>query len=160
MVTLRREAGETSFVDDLTRSIARSRALSNLRRIGNGIGGYSSEFGRFPPTLDALVEAECLDAGRLRSPLNRQRGMPDGQGRPQEFSDYVYIKYPGAIDPPGDLVLVYEQPENYGKTHTSILQVDGDVAYLSIRDFQQRLKKTRLWLGGHHLRQDAPSNPP
>ena len=157
VVTLRRGPNDGSFIGDLMRVADRARALHNLRRIGQAILTYRLVHGAFPADLQVLVERDWLGADQLVSPTH-PRDQTDRSNGATPRPHYVYVRYPDEAHPPLGLILVYERAEHYGDTHTGLVRVDGEVAYVSLAEFQRSLRRTRSWLA-EHAKQSAGERP-
>lgn len=131
-------------------SLSRARELAkravsgaNLRGIGQGCHIYASENdGKFPPSLNHLVESGVLTEKMLVSP----RG--DGQ------QPYVYVaglqshpKLKAGEEElhPSKIVLAYENiVDDEG---TNVLWLDAHVEWIKLDDFKRRLHQTYVALG-------------
>lgn len=111
----------------------RAVTLSNLRQVGMGLLMYAMDHdGRFPPTLETLVEANIVEAKVLRS-----LGPP---GRP-----FSYIAGQSADSTDARDVLAYElRPDEYG---ASVLFADGHVEWLSLPAARGAIRETYRKLG-------------
>jgi prepilin-type processing-associated H-X9-DG protein len=107
---------------------------SNLRQLGVACIMYASNNdGRFPASLEELVERGQVTANALRSP-----------GRPPGAASYVYVAGQTSASQGGN-VLVYERPRGDGRV--TICFLDGHVETKDSDAFRQALLATYQRLG-------------
>jgi len=129
------------LVSMLLPSLSRARELakrtvsvSNLHSIDMGLRMYANDHeGRFPESLEALVEKGLVVEDMLHSPRDEQDGV-----------SYVYIGGQSISSDPANVV-AYERV--IGDEGTNVLYVDGHVAWLRIDAFKQALAATYQRLG-------------
>jgi hypothetical protein len=118
-----------------------SASRSHLKSIGTAVALYKADQGgQSPPGLVTLVEKRLIWAGALVSPVSGRRMPTDEKGLPTGKSDYVYIVH--GANSAGNLIRVYELPENYGNKGTNVLLVSGAVRWLDMPAFKELLAKS------------------
>jgi prepilin-type processing-associated H-X9-DG protein len=113
----------------------RTVSMANLKNIGMAAHIYANDHdGKFPPSLDALREADFVTQQTLQSPLDSSPGV-----------SYIYV---GGQDETSDArnVLAYERLYP-GSTRTNVLYFDGHVQHIEIDRFKQELADTYRRLG-------------
>jgi len=123
-------------VSILLPSLARARELAkravsaaNLRGIGQGCHIYANDQdGKFPESLDALIDAGIITRATLNSPRDREGNV-----------SYVYISGQTVKEDVRN-ILAYERI--IGKEGTNVLFLDGHVQWMRLDGFKQALLKT------------------
>ena len=117
-----------------------------IRTIGAAVQKFTSENGRRPETLEALVQAgavqagDLLDAARARAP-----GIDAKAGRSAENPDVIYFPALRPSDP-NDLVLLctlllHSEGDSY-----RVIFNDGRYAALKAHDLVQALNRTYSYI--------------
>jgi len=126
-------------------ALARVRSLAQRVVSGTNISGLAkacimyandNEQGRFPPTLEKLIELDYVSAKQFES-----RRKPKGFSGPT----YIYVVGQTSAMNPGN-VLIYENPA-YCREGVNAGFVDAHVEFLKRDDFMRRLEATYKRLG-------------
>ncbi len=111
---------------------------THLKGISNACLFYAEENdGAAPPDLAALISGpiQYLESTEIFiSPLSNRSAPEISDGQFTGEIDYIYIN-PGnlqLIKRPGQIMLVYERPENYKGKHTVALFADGHIEQVSM----------------------------
>jgi prepilin-type processing-associated H-X9-DG protein len=134
-------AGVALAMSILLPSLSRARELakravsaSNLRGIGQGCHIYANDQdGKFPESLDALIDAGMVIRGMLNSPRDHEGNI-----------SYVYISGQTVKEDPRN-ILAFERL--IGDEGTNVLFLDGHVQWMKLDQFKQALLKTYQRLG-------------
>lgn len=102
-----------------------SKSVQNLRNVGHEIKKYQLERGRFPESLDELVEAGALPEKLLASPGSEDRRL-------------VYLK-PDLALPRGETILVFD-PVAYMSDRIPVVRVNGQAQHINREDLLQQLR--------------------
>ena len=146
--------GPALGVSILVPSLSRARGLakralsaSYLNGIFKGIVIYGAEHDdRPPPDLATLVKDGYITAKMLYSPSSGRTPRLDAKGKPLGEIDYVYLGAQLGSDAPGDLILAYERPEINRGEGTNVLYVAGNVAWVTMAEFNRDLQRTREYI--------------
>lgn len=114
----------------------RSVSMSNMRSIGQACYIYANENkDKFPPSLDALIEANMLTPGQLISPLQND-----------DEPAYIYLDGQTVNVPrPDTTVLAYEKPAS--DEGTAVLFADGHVDFIRSPRWQELIRENYKRLG-------------
>jgi len=133
-------AGGALGASILMPALARTREVahrvvsgSNLAGIGKACVIYAMEEdeGKYPPTLEKLVELDYISHKQLESPFK-----PKGFDGPS----YIYISGQSARSHPSNVV-AYDNPE-FCDEGVNVLHVDGHVQWMKPEEFLQALEST------------------
>jgi len=120
--------------------------------------------GENPPDLGTLFEEGLLGSSTLifvhtpsEDALCRRPIVRDGKIIGE--LDFIYIYLPGGAQAPGDLIRIYERPEIYRERGTYVLFASGEVSWMNMEVFRQRLAKTLKWVEKFEARKVAISAP-
>lgn len=103
-----------------------SRAVQNLRSVGQAVRMYQLEHDRFPENLAELVQAGVLPEKLLASPGTEEREL-------------VYLK-PALALPRGDSILVFD-PVAYMNNRIPVVRVNGQASHVDRKSLLRQLNK-------------------
>ncbi len=135
---------------------ARAASTANLHGIGKCIVLYRGLYeDRPPPDLAALLEENMISTTRMFvSPVSGREPPRYEDGKLIGEMDYVYMPLPA--NAPGDLIMVYERPENYRGKNTNVLYADGRVEWVDKNTFEARLRRTQDWVKENPVKATKP----
>lgn len=108
---------------EMTKEVVQSVDLSSIL---TAIRIYATAEGKFPPSLDVLVDRNYLPAAMVRT--------PDGNARP-----LAYIPGLSESSPPTSIVLYVTRPDSDGRQ--KLIRLDGQIQALPPDQLQAELKK-------------------
>lgn len=130
----------------------RSMSASNLHSIGMGIMIYATQNNsKMPPDMDALLKAKIVpDARVMISPMSGRQPQLDKDGNLIGGSDYVYvggkIGSTDKVKSPSEFIVAYEPSSFYNNEGANVLFLDGHVAFMPAKAFEEALKKTQDYI--------------
>ena len=124
-------------------------SMTRLSGLGKAIALYQATYNdALPPTLDVLVREGFMGGDMVESPFSN---TPLHYSKDSGFSrepDYVMLQLGDTTGMPGTTILAYERPEFYNKRGTAVLQLNQSVQWMTMKEFQAAMKKTRAAING------------
>ncbi len=129
-------------------SANKARSMANLRGIGKAFALYQGEHEVMPEHLGLLVDENLIGAEMFVSPLSGRKPPKFNKETKQLEGelDYIYLDFTKVADfnsLDGDLIMVYERPENYGNRGTLVCHTCGSVTWMDMEEFEAALERTK-----------------
>jgi len=133
-------------VNEAKNKAKKTVAMARLKNIHTAIALYSMEYDKYPNSLADLVDGddELITPDQLVSPISGRKTPQVKDGKFVGEIDFVYTlagKNAAIDDVSGDMIMLYERPENYKGKGTNVVYADGSRQWMDIKEFDRALAR-------------------